>query len=76
MYRTITIELFKELKKWILQAILLTPQLTIGGSRFSNTNISKNSKPKSDGLKGSVRDLGQSDLCKNIEKTGFVAMSL
>ncbi len=32
--------------------------------------VDKNSKPKSERLEGSVGDLGQSDLCKNIEKTG------
>ncbi len=47
-----------------------TPGLTDMGSRFSNTNISANSKPKSNGSKCSVRDLGQSDLCKNLGKFG------
>ncbi len=49
---------------------LVDSRLTDAGSRFSNTNISENSKPKSERLKDSVRDLGQSHLCKNIEKTG------
>jgi hypothetical protein len=34
----------------VLQAILLTPRLTNTGNRFSNTNISANSKPKSERL--------------------------
>ncbi len=49
---------------------LVDPTTHRCGSRFSNTNISENSKPKSERLEGSVRDLGQSDLCKNIGKTG------
>ncbi len=44
------------------------------GSRFSNTNISESLKPKSKRLEryrtGSVRELSQSDLCKNIGKAG------
>jgi hypothetical protein len=32
------------------KAILSTPRLTNTGSRFSNTNISTNSKPKSERL--------------------------
>jgi hypothetical protein len=50
---------------------LLTPRLTDTGSRFSNTKISANSKPKSEQLEiFSARDLGQSDLCKKLGKFG------
>ncbi len=52
---------------------LSTPRFTDTGSRFSNTNISGNSKPKSERLEmwcNCVRDIGQSDLCKNLGKFG------
>ncbi len=49
---------------------LVDSRLTDAGSRFSNTNINRK------GLKGSVRDLGQSDLCKNIGKTGSLPCPL
>ncbi len=42
-------------KKLYLWAILSTPRLGEWGSRFSNTNISTNLKPKSNGSKRSVR---------------------
>jgi hypothetical protein len=64
MYCTITIDLFKGLKK-----IVPIGNLGESGSRFSITNISANSKPKSNGSKCSVTDLCQTDLCKNPRKS-------
>ncbi len=49
-YDTITIDLFKGLKKLYLQAILSTPRLGESGSHFFITNISANLKPKSERL--------------------------
>ncbi len=48
---------------------LSIPRLAESASCFSITNISENSKPKSDGLKCSVRDQCRTDLCKNLGKS-------
>jgi hypothetical protein len=57
-------------KQWILQAILLTPRLTDAVSRFRIWISPRIRSQNRNGLKGNVRDLGKSDLCKNIGKTG------
>ncbi len=61
MYYHNTVELFKGLKKMDTPGNLVGVRIRISPRiRSQNRN----------GLKGSVRDLGHSDLCKNIEKTG------
>ncbi len=53
----------------ILQAFLSTPDSPMRGVDF-RIRISPRIRSQNwNGLKGGVRDLGQSDLCKNIEKT-------
>jgi hypothetical protein len=44
-------------------------RLPDSASRFSITNISANSKPKSNGSKRSVKNLCQTGLCKNSRKS-------
>jgi hypothetical protein len=50
MYSTITIDLFKGLKKIVSIGDLVDSPTWRAGSRFSITNISANSKQKSDRL--------------------------
>ncbi len=61
-----------KLKKiWIATPRLTMTTLWLGelGSRFSITNISANTKLKSNGSKGSVRDSWGTDFCKNSRKS-------
>jgi hypothetical protein len=61
--------ILKVRKKWILQAILSTPRTRCGESIFEYEYLQE-FEAKIGSLKGSVRDLCQKDLCKNIKKTG------
>ncbi len=73
MYCTITIELFKGLKKMdnSRQSCRL-PDSPIRGVVF-RTQISLRIRSQNrNGSKCSVRDLGQSDLCKNLGKFGLL----